>query len=159
MLLSTDVTGASCVVTGPARTVPAGLLKPEVRTMSDKSRTASLLAMLSMAAGVVASMQAGAHHSYAIFDFGKEVTLSGAVKELQWNNPHCFIQLLVAGPAGTEEWSIEMGSPMLVTRRGWKPTLIKAGDKITVVIHPLRDGSHGGDYVRASGADGQALGH
>jgi hypothetical protein len=42
-----------------------------------------------------AATPCAAHHSFAIFDFGKSASLSGTVKEFQWNNPHCFIQLLV----------------------------------------------------------------
>jgi hypothetical protein len=101
-----------------------------------------------------------AHHSFAMFDFAQSVSLSGTVKEIQWNSPHCFIQLLVPQQDGSvNEWSIEMGSPLHLMRHGWKPGTLKAGDKVTVVIHPLRDGGHGGDYVSAVGPDGSAVGN
>jgi Family of unknown function (DUF6152) len=74
----------------------------------------------------------------------KEVTLSGTVKEFQWNNPHSFIQLLVPKDGATQEWSIEMGSPMQLMRIGGKPRSLGADDKITVVIHPARDAGNGG---------------
>jgi hypothetical protein len=99
-----------------------------------------------------------AHHTFAMFDAGKTLTLHGTVREMQWTNPHCFIQLLVAGEAGTSEWGIEMGSPMVLARIGWKPNLIKAGDKIAVVVHPMRDGSRGGSFVSATGQDGRVFG-
>jgi hypothetical protein len=52
------------------------------------------------------------------------------------------------------EWSIEMASVNILAREGWKRTSFKPGDKVTVVIHPLRDGSHGGALIRATTADG-----
>ena len=94
------------------------------------------------------------HHSFALFDFKSERELAGTVKEFQWNNPHCFIQLLVPGGGGTQEWSIEMTSPLHLLQNGWGPRLLKAGDTLVVTIHPIRDGSHAGSYVRARTRDG-----
>jgi hypothetical protein len=99
-----------------------------------------------------------AHHSGAMFDNTRTVTLQGTVKAFQWTNPHSFIQLMVAGPSGTKEWSIEMGSPGQLYRNGWRPSSIRAGEQLTVVINPLRDGTDGGVYVSATAADGQAVG-
>jgi len=63
-----------------------------------------------------------AHHSFAMFDQSKSVTLQGTVKDFRWSNPHVFIQLLVKNDAGNEdEWSIEMTSPEHLARVGWKP--------------------------------------
>lgn len=102
-----------------------------------------------------------AHHSFGMFDTSKRTTLTGSVKELQWTNPHCFIQLLVAregdSPGTQDEWSIEMASPGQLVRGGWRPRTLKPGDKITVVIWPMRDGSKGGYYVSGTGSNG-ALG-
>jgi hypothetical protein len=99
----------------------------------------------------------GAHHSGAMFDDQKTVTLAGTVKSFQWTNPHCWIQVLVPSQDGSVEWSVEMGAPFEVFRTGLRPTSLKPGDKITVIIHPIRDGSHGGLYVSATGADGKPL--
>ena len=100
-----------------------------------------------------------AHHSFAMFDQSKKVTVQGTVKDFRWSNPHVFIQLLVKNEAGVdEEWSIEMTSPEHLARVGWKPGTLKAGDKITLVLHPLRDGTiKGGQYLSGIGPDGQAL--
>jgi hypothetical protein len=98
-----------------------------------------------------------AHHSGAMFDDKKPVTLKGTVKSFQWTNPHCFIQVMVPGKEGAVEWSVEMGAPFEVVRTGWRPTTVKSGDPITVVIQPLRNGKHGGLYVSSTGADGQPL--
>jgi hypothetical protein len=85
------------------------------------------------------------------------VTLVCIVKEFQWNNPHCWIQLLVTDPndpkAAPVEWAVEMGAPIQLLRHGWKPGTVKPGDKITVVVNPLRDGRTGGQLVSAIGPD------
>jgi hypothetical protein len=100
-----------------------------------------------------------AHHSGAMFDDQKSITLKGTVKQYQWTNPHCWIQVVVPDDkGGTAEWSVEMGAPMELYRNGWRPRTLKAGDKITVVIHPMRDGSRGGLYVSAISADGTPYG-
>jgi hypothetical protein len=95
---------------------------------------------------------ASAHHSFAMFDNKQEMTLTGTVKELQWTNPHIWVQVLVTDPAtGKEvEWSIEGGSPNNLSRRGWSRNSMKAGDKIIVIIHPLKNGEHGGSLVKAT---------
>lgn len=98
-----------------------------------------------------------AHHSFAMFDRTKTVTLQGNVKEFQWTNPHCFIQLLVPSSDGAAEWSIEMHSPGASFREGWRPGTLKPGDKVTLVIHPVRDGSRGGQLLSATDADGRPV--
>jgi len=111
---------------------------------------------------VFASGSAFAHHSHAMFDSQKQVTLVGTVKEFQWINPHCWLQLLVPNPddpnAAPVEWGLEMGAPLELYRHGWKPEIVKPGDKITVVINPLRDGRPGGQIVYALGPDGKPIG-
>jgi hypothetical protein len=97
------------------------------------------------------------HHSYAMFDGTKKVTLQGTVKEFQWTNPHCFIQLLVSKNGATQEWSLQMSAPVDLYRNGWRPRELKAGDKIKVVIHPARDGRNNGSYVSGTRSDKQAL--
>jgi hypothetical protein len=99
------------------------------------------------------------HHSFAAFDMEKTSTLSGVVKEFQWVNPHSWIQLLVKDNAGKEvEWSIETGSPSSLRRRGWKPNALKSGDRITVTMHPLRDGRPAGSLIDVILADGTKIG-
>jgi Family of unknown function (DUF6152) len=114
------------------------------------------------AAAMLMASSASAHHSHAMFDTDKQVTLVGTVKEFQWNNPHCWIQLLVPDPkdanAAPVEWGVEMGAPIQLIRHGWKPDSLKPGDKITVVVNPLRDGRPGGQIVSAIGPDGKPLG-
>src|SRR5215469_8620563 len=98
---------------------------------------------------------ASAHHSFAMFDQKKSLTLQGAVRDFIWSNPHVFIQLVASDAKGkTTEWSIEMSSPEHLSRSGWKHGTLKPGDKATIVIHPTRDGSKGGQYLAGAGPKG-----
>ncbi len=100
-----------------------------------------------------------AHHSFAMFDQSKQLPLKGTVREFQWTNPHAWIDLKVATASGEEEvWGIELNSPNNLKRQGWKSTSLKAGDKVTVVINPLRDGKKGGLFVSVTLPDGKTLG-
>ncbi len=98
-----------------------------------------------------------AHHSFAMFDMRQSLTLKGTVKQFQWTNPHCFIQVLVLAEGATKEWSVELHSPGDMYRHGWRPGTLKPGDTVTVVIHPDRDGTTGGLFVSAIGPDGKSL--
>jgi hypothetical protein len=99
------------------------------------------------------------HHSFAAFDMTNFVTLQGTVKEFQWRNPHSWIQIMVNDASGNPvEWSIEMSSPSGLSRQGWKPKTLQPGDKITIVMHPLRDGKAGGSFVSGTLPDGTRLG-
>jgi Family of unknown function (DUF6152) len=100
-----------------------------------------------------------AHHSFAVFDRDTQVTLDVVVKEFQWTNPHVFIQVMVRNESGKdEEWSIEGASPNSLVRRGWARDTFKAGDRLTLVVNPLRDGSRGGFFLQAKWPDGRTLG-
>jgi Family of unknown function (DUF6152) len=115
-------------------------------------------AIAALAVAVTATA-AVAHHSFAMFDQSKIVTLQGTVRDFRWTNPHVFIQLLIKNADGTEtEWSIEMTSPEHLVRVGWKPGTLKAGDKVTLNIHPMHDGSSAGQYVSGTGPDGPLIG-
>jgi hypothetical protein len=116
----------------------------------------ALPAVLLLAGGLAPAM---AHHSAAMFDQQKKVELSGVVREFQWTNPHCYIQLVVKDAQGREvEWSLELGAPMYLYARGWRPSTVKQGDRLAVTVSPLRNGSPGGLLVDAKGADGRPLG-
>lgn len=119
-----------------------------------------LMVILAALATLVTASAASGHHSMAMFDSSRQVTLAGTVREFQWTNPHCYIQLLVgAGTPDSQEWSLEMGAPTYLYRLGWRPSTLKGGDQITVKIMPLRDGTHGGLVLRATTADGRELGN
>jgi Family of unknown function (DUF6152) len=100
-----------------------------------------------------------AHHSYAAFDRTKEMTITGVVKEFQWNNPHAWIQVTVTDDRGRQtEWGLECGSPNMMARTGWKRTTLKPGDKVMAVVNPLKDGRRNGSLVRVTLPDGTVLG-
>jgi hypothetical protein len=110
------------------------------------------VALAASLACVLFCSAAWAHHSFATFDQAKEKTLVGTIKEVQWTNPHIWVQVLVKNPetGQTIEWSIEGGSPNGLTRQGWKRSSLKAGDPVEITVHPLKDGTNGGSLMKVS---------
>ena len=114
---------------------------------------------LALVMALLAARPVVAHHSFAMFDLVKEITLVGTIKEVQFTNPHVWLQVLVPdGKGGTTEWSIEAGAPGMLLRTGWKPSTLKFGDAVTVVTHPARSGASNGSLVRITIPDGRVLG-
>src|SRR5580658_5458830 len=108
----------------------------------------------------LSAIPAHAHHSFAMFDAEKKVTLDGTVKEFQWTNPHSWILLTVSDAQGkAEQWAIEMGGPSGLARQGWVPKTLTPGMKVQAVIHPLRDGTPGGQFMAVTLPDGTQLGN
>ena len=100
-----------------------------------------------------------AHHSFAMFDRDRQVTLNGTVHDFQWTNPHAWIEIDVANAGGgVDKWGIELNSPNNLARQGWRSNLLKTGDKVSVVLNPLRSGEHGGLFLQATLSDGKVLG-
>lgn len=119
-----------------------------------KSATLACLALIVATTGSLL-----AHHSPVMFDRTVRKTLVGKVVEFAWTNPHSSIQLDVPGANGSvERWGVEMGSPNSMAKAGWKSTLLKAGDTVTVVVNPLKSGEPGGIFVSITLADGRTLG-
>jgi hypothetical protein len=105
------------------------------------------------------SVPANAHHSTASFNYSKNLSLAGTVKDFKWTNPHMYIDVLVANQQGVQEvWSIECGVPNMNVRNGWKKTDINAGDKVSMVFHPMLDTSvKSGTLVSVKLPDGRTL--
>jgi hypothetical protein len=100
-----------------------------------------------------------AHHSFAMFDMSREVIVSGTVKQFQWTNPHAYIQVVAKDEAGRDvEWSLEMGAPMYLYARGWRPRSLRAGMRITATINPLRSDRPGGVVRDVTDAEGKSIG-
>jgi len=100
-----------------------------------------------------------AHHSYSAFDMVNSKVVTGTVKKMDWSNPHSWIWLDVANEQGVvETWGIEGMSPNYLARRGWTRTTLKPGDKLTVTLHPMRDGAKGGSFMSAKRPDGTSVG-
>lgn len=115
-------------------------------------RSLLLPAVVAMLAG-----SAQAHHSRAMFDPQRPVTLTGTVRAFQFTNPHCYIQMSVPASGEDVEWSVEMGAPSHLRGRGWKRSTLKAGDEVRVTLAPLRSGRPGGELISITAADGQPL--
>jgi hypothetical protein len=97
-----------------------------------------------------------AHHSHAMFDMSQEVTLTGTISKVAFRNPHVMIFVDVKQPNGdVESWAVEMSTVDNEERRGLYPNTLKPGDKVTVKVHPLRDGRKGGNYFSLTTADGK----
>jgi len=101
---------------------------------------------------VVAALgsRAAAHHSFAPFDMSSEKTITGVVNRFEWTNPHSWIWIDVPNDkGGVDTWGIEGMSPNYLARRGWSKTSLKPGEKVTIVVRPMRNGQNGGMFVRA----------
>src|SRR5215467_4196032 len=120
---------------------------------------ARAFAIAGIATLAVYAIPAVAHHSFAMFDAAKTVTLEGSVKEFQWTNPHAWIMLNVSNQQGQADvWAIELNGPSGLIRDGWKPKTLTPGMSVSVTIHPLRDGSNGGQFLNVKLPDGSSMG-
>lgn len=106
-----------------------------------------------------AAAPALAHHSFAMFDHEKTISISGTLKEFEWTNPHAWLHVVATDEKTGRpvEWSFEMGSVGQISAQGWKADSVKPGDKITIMGHPLKDGSRGGQYRSVTFADGRKI--
>jgi hypothetical protein len=103
------------------------------------------------------SVPAFAHHSFAMFDAQKTITLEGTVKELEWTNPHAWLRIMVDDQKVGRPvlWAFEMSSPGRLVTMGMKADSVHAGDKVSVTFHPMKDGSRGGQFMQAKLPNGQ----
>ncbi|HTQ99434.1 MAG TPA: DUF6152 family protein [Candidatus Acidoferrum sp.] len=100
------------------------------------------LALAALAASLVVSVQAFAHHSFsAEFDGAKKLVKRGTVTKVDWTNPHTYFYMEVEGPKGVETWAFEMGSPNGLMRRGWTKDTLQVGSEVIVTGSQARDGS------------------
>ena len=112
---------------------------------------------------VAAATPSFAHHSFALFDMGTNLTMAGTVVEYRWSNPHVHVVMKVdAGPdvpsASVGTWDLEAaGSTNIMTRQGWTRITLKAGDRVTAVVHPMKDGAKGGSLFYIILPDGNRM--
>ena len=153
--------------------------RPSARVLT-RSR-AGVIACGALAA-IAASLPVTAHHSFsAEFDFMKEIRATGAVTEVEWQNPHAWIHLAVselcerAGrQPGSDEpeaewacrepgadegnaWAFELGSPNGLMRQGWTRNSLQNGDVVTISGTRARDGSTNSNARNVTTADGKRL--
>ena len=122
-------------------------------------RTAGLpaIVLIALTAGVAPVL---AHHSFSMFDQTMPLTLQGVVTSVEWTNPHVYIELDLADTVkGSRHWSIELGSPSILQRGGWKFNSVRKGDKVTAVVSPLKNGEPGSLLTRITLPDGRVLGN
>ena len=100
-----------------------------------------------------------AHHSFTMFDETNTVTLSGIVKEFEWTNPHSWLRVLVTDEKSGKAvlWAYELSSPARLITMGMSAKSVKAGDMVTVTFHPMRDGTRGGRFLKATLPGGQVV--
>jgi hypothetical protein len=104
---------------------------------------------------------AQAHHTYAMFDKSKLLSVHGTVAKLEWANPHVFVWLYVPSaskPGKYDLYAFENGSPNAISKIGWNRNSLQPGDQVTIEYSPLRDGRKGGHLDKATLTDGRVLG-
>ena len=117
-------------------------------------------AYLAIAAAMLTAVPLAAHHSFVMFDTTAQVTVTGSVTSFEWTNPHTYIELDAAGKDDVvKHWSIELGSPSILRNSGWKHDTLKPGDRVTLIINPLKSGMPGGLLLQATLSDGRKLGN
>ena len=119
------------------------------------------LQAISLTAIAVAAFTAPAlaHHSFAMFDAQQTITLQGTVKEFEWVNPHSWLRIMVNDEKAGRPvlWAVELSSPSRLVTMGMRADSMKAGDAVSVTIHPLKDGARGGQFIQAVLADGKKV--
>jgi hypothetical protein len=116
------------------------------------------VAVWGCAALVCVAGSALAHHSQSAFERDKVVNLVGTLKEFRWTNPHSWMDIEIPNESGgTAVWSVEMTSPAILARAGWKSNLVKAGDKVNVQVRPLKTGDPGGLFVSITMPNGKVM--
>ena len=107
---------------------------------------------LATIAAAIFVMPASAHHSFAMFDAAKDVTLKGTVKEFEWTNPHSWLRITVTDEKTGKPvlWALELSSPARLTTMGMHRDTVKAGDQVSVTFHPMKDGTRGGQFMSAA---------
>ena len=119
-------------------------------------KLASFLGLGAIAGSAVVALAApaSAHHSFAMFDAKKTEVMDGTVTEFQFTNPHSWLEVDVPSATGKQHWSLEMNNLVGLRRVGWRAKTLKPGDKVKVTMHPLRDGSTGGQLLSVTLPDG-----
>ena len=106
---------------------------------------------------VLGAAPAMAHHSFAMFDRSKEITISGVVKDFQYTNPHSWVIVTVAGAGQPVDWGFESEGPSTLLQNGVKHSSILPGDKVTATAYPMRDGRPAGSLISITKADGTVI--
>jgi uncharacterized protein DUF6152 len=115
--------------------------------------------MWSIAVVIAMIAPALAHHSFAVYDHTRTITIHGTVTKFQWTNPHGFIELDVPQSDGTvKHYTVELTSINMMQRVGWRSNMIKPGDKVQIVGAPLLSGEPVALGLEVVLADGKTMG-
>ncbi len=118
----------------------------------------TLTAFWVAAAVTAAAVPAAAHHGNATFDTGKKLVLEGVVTEWVWSNPHCFLKFEAKEQDGSvRNWTVETSNPSDMVNRGWSRRSFKAGDRVSVTVEPVKNGSPVGRVLEVAFPDGRVL--
>ena len=94
-----------------------------------------------------------------MFDSEQTVEIEATVKVFEWTNPHSWLQVMAPNAQGEiVEYSLDMGSPAGLARNGWRPRTLSPDDKVTVRMHPLKNGAPGGALVSVVLPSGEVMG-
>jgi hypothetical protein len=124
------------------------------------SKSATSAASCLLAGAFLVAAPASAHHSFAMYDNTHQLKLTGEVSHFQWTNPHVYIELDSLDEAGaSKHWTIECANPGILDRVGWKFNMVKIGDKLTLIVAPLRTGEPGALLKQVTLPDGRVFGN
>jgi uncharacterized protein DUF6152 len=94
---------------------------------------------------LLAGAPALAHHSFASYDVSQQKLVEGTVTQWNYNNPHSWLMIDALDANGEmKTWSFEGAAIVHAARQGVNGTTYKKGEKIRVVMHPMRDGRNAG---------------
>jgi hypothetical protein len=126
--------------------------------LEERSMNVKIVSLTAVLVGAFA-VPALAHHSFAMFDASKTITLNGTVKELEWTNPHSWLRFMVNDEKTGKPvvWAVEMSSPGRLKTMGMSADSVKAGDAVAVTFHPMKDGTRGGQFIQATLPSGQQI--
>ena len=126
--------------------------------MRTKATSSLRISSLAGFAALAVAAPALAHHSTAAFDMEKTIEITGTIEDFQWTNPHTWTNVKVEGSDDTAGiYGLEGMSPNYLGRNGWTKSTLKPGDKVTLQVHPLKDGRKGGFMVAVKLPDGTLL--
>ncbi|MFT3906854.1 MAG: DUF6152 family protein [Steroidobacteraceae bacterium] len=113
--------------------------------------------ILSLVCATALVPAAQAHHSFAMFDMDKTVTLDATVESFKWAMPHVWLYVVIQTASGPQQWGMECHSPNIIARKGWTSKSVQPGDKVKVTMHPKRDGTSSGSLIYITLPDGTVL--
>ena len=107
---------------------------------------------LAAVAALACTTSAPAHHSFAMFDAARTITVQGTVTQFRWTNPHSWLHVAARDERTGKPavWAIELDSPARLIASGIRADYVRAGDTVSVSFHPSRDGTRRGQFVQAA---------